>query len=44
MEGGNGFARLEEKKRQMIDHCSLPVERLAVIVGFEGPSIVAGKP
>jgi hypothetical protein len=39
---GDPFARLEDKKRQIIVHCSLGAERLAVVVAFDGPSIVAG--
>jgi hypothetical protein len=40
---GDPFARLEDKKRQVIGRCSLGAERLAVVVAFDGPSIVAGS-
>jgi hypothetical protein len=39
---GDERARLEEKKRD-VARCSLPVERLAVVVAFERPSIMAGS-
>lgn len=35
--------RLAEKKRQ-VALCSLPAERLAVVVAFDSPSILAGTP
>jgi hypothetical protein len=35
--------RLEEKKRQ-VALCSLPVDRLAVVVSFEKPSILVASP
>ena len=35
------FARLEEKKQQ-VSRCSLPTGRLAVVVAFDRPLIVAG--
>ena len=42
--GGDAFARLEDKKRQ-VARCSLATEeRLAVVVAFDRPSIVAGRP
>jgi hypothetical protein len=40
---GDPFVRLEEKKQQ-VAQCSLPAERLAVVVGFDGPSILADRP
>jgi hypothetical protein len=39
---GDPLGRLGEKKRQVAE-CSLPVYRLAVVVGFERPSILAGS-
>jgi hypothetical protein len=39
---GDPLGRLGEKKRQVAE-CSLPVYRLAVFVGFERPSILAGS-
>ncbi len=41
--GGDANARLSEKKQQ-VARCSLPVELLAVVVAFERPSILAGRP
>lgn len=35
--------RLAEKKQQ-VSHCSLPAERLAVVVAFDSPTILAGTP
>ena len=35
--------RLAEKKQQ-VSHCSLPTHRLAVVVAFEAPIILAGTP
>ena len=35
--------RLAEKKQQ-VSHCSLPAHRLAVVVAFDGPIILAGTP
>jgi hypothetical protein len=40
---GDSFDRLNEKKRQ-VSRCSLPAERLAVVVGFERPAILAESP
>jgi hypothetical protein len=37
---GNPIARLEEKKLQ-VARCSLPADRLAIVVAFDRPSIVA---
>lgn len=37
---GDPFARLQEKKQQ-VALCSLPAERLAVVVAFDSPSIAA---
>ena len=39
---GDPLARLAEKMRQ-VSGCSLPVVRLAVVVAFEEPSILAGS-
>ena len=39
----NPQGRLAEKKRQ-VSHCSLPAERLAVVVAFDSPTILAGTP
>jgi hypothetical protein len=39
---GDQLARLKEKKGQ-VARCSLDVERLAVVVRFEGPSIMASS-
>ena len=39
---GNPFVRLEEKKQQ-VTRCSLPASRLAIVVAFDGPSIVAAS-
>ena len=39
---GDPLGRLGEKKRQVAE-CSLPIYRLAVVVGFERPSILAGS-
>lgn len=36
-------SRLAEKKQQL-SHCSLPAERLAVVVAFHCPTILAGTP
>ena len=35
--------RLAEKKQQ-VSRCSLPAERLAVVVAFDSPTILAGAP
>jgi hypothetical protein len=40
---GDPFARLKEKKQQ-VAQCSLPAERLAIVVAFDGPSILADRP
>lgn len=40
--GVEGPARLLEKKQQ-VARCSLPVERLAIVVSFTEPSILAGS-
>jgi hypothetical protein len=40
---GDSFGRLREKKEQ-VARCTLPVEKLAVVVAFDGPSILAGRP
>jgi hypothetical protein len=39
---GDPYVRLQEKKRQ-VARCSLPASRLAVVVAFGGPSILAGR-
>lgn len=39
---GDPYVRLQEKKQQAA-HCSLPASRLAVVVAFGGPSILAGN-
>ena len=39
---GDPLARLEDKKKQL-SLCSLPAGRLAVVVAFDRPSIVAGN-
>jgi len=39
---GDPVARLEEKKRQ-VARCSLPAGRLAIVVAFDRPSIVAAS-
>lgn len=39
---GDPLARLAEKKRQ-VARCSLPADRLAIVVAFDRPSIVAGS-
>jgi hypothetical protein len=39
---GDPFARLKAKQRQ-ISGCVLPADRLAIVVAFDTPSIVAGK-
>lgn len=39
---GDPFARLRVKKQQLIANCSLDAERLAVVVVFDAPFIVAG--
>ena|ERR1022692_917982 len=39
---GDPFVRLEEKKQQ-VTRCSLPASRLAIVVAFDGPSIVAAS-
>jgi hypothetical protein len=39
---GDPFARLKEKQQQ-VARCSLPAERLAIVVAFARPSIAAGK-
>lgn len=38
---GDPHARLEEKKEQ-VAQCSLPADRLAIVVAFDRPCIVAG--
>jgi hypothetical protein len=41
---GDPFARLADK-RQQVARCTLPAdERLAIVVAFDRPSIVAGSP
>jgi hypothetical protein len=40
---GDPVARLKEKKQQ-VALCSLPAERLAIVVAFEKPSILADSP
>ena len=40
---GDPYARLEEKLIQVAG-CSLPANRLAVVVAFSGPQVVAGSP
>jgi len=40
---GDPFGRLKEKKKQVAD-CSLPAERLAIVVAFEQPAILAESP
>lgn len=40
---GDPFARMKEKKQQ-IGQCSLAAERLAVVVAFDRPTIVADSP
>ncbi len=42
MIGGNPRARLTEKKKQ-VAQCSLPANRLAVVVAFDAPLILAGN-
>ena len=42
MMSGNPHARLIEKKLQ-VAKCSLPVGRLAVVVAFDAPTILAGS-
>ena len=39
----NPQGRLAEKIQQ-VSHCSLPAERLAVVVAFDSPLILAGTP
>ena len=41
MAEGDPSRRLEEKKRQ-VARCSLPAERMAVVVAFDRPMIAAG--
>ena len=38
---GNPSSRLEEKKRQ-VAACTLPALKLAVVVGFDKPVLMAG--
>jgi len=40
---GDPSDRLNEKKKQ-VARCSLPAERLAVVVAFEQPAILAERP
>jgi hypothetical protein len=40
---GNPGARLKEKTHQ-VAQCSLPVERLAIVVAFDRPAILADSP
>jgi hypothetical protein len=40
---GNPRARLEEKKKQ-VSRCSLAVDRLAVVVAFDKPAVLAVRP
>jgi hypothetical protein len=42
MAAGDPFVRLKDKKLQ-VALCSLPAERLAIVVAFARPSIVAGS-
>jgi len=39
---GDPYVRLQEKKQQAA-RCSLPVSRLAVVVAFDRPSILASR-
>lgn len=40
MAEGDRFRRLEQKREQ-VARCSLPVEKLAIVVAFDGPFILA---
>jgi hypothetical protein len=40
---GNAFTRLKEKKQQ-IARCSLPAERIAIVIAFDKPLILASPP
>lgn len=42
MIAGDPLARLKEKKQQ-VARCSLPAERLAIVVAFDRPLIMAGN-
>jgi hypothetical protein len=39
---GDPFARLKEKKQQ-VARCSLPADRLAIVIAFDRPLIMAGS-
>ena len=41
--GSDELARLKQKTRQ-IARCSVPAERLAIVVAFDSPFILAGSP
>jgi len=43
VETGDPWARLEDKKRQ-VARCSLAAERLAVVVAFDRPNVLADSP